>query len=405
MLWIGSLILLFLLFLYILTIIYLLNKQVVPGAYTSKGRIKLREKNFPDIESVKEYEKKLNEDPKNVELKAEILFAFLLHEEWPKLKSRQYALWFLENMPLHSINQIEGQQAILMSPTSEDDGKILKEQVISIWEKHLESKSDNLHLLLAAATCTTTLDQVFSESCWRRFQQIFPYSASALEKLANFKYFDLPREKKTSHPIPELREAFRLKKKRLNWPWSAHASSQLEQLQMKFKIIPNPICFVVLYIHAFMNPNNRPWQHAYFISGVGMMAYHVGEYEFAKKCSEQFLKLQPAAQKAHNHLPLYSTGFSLAAILALKEKNMERLSYFLDKKAEIPATSEFDFMFHDTQILIELVRDGHKDIAVRFMEKRANQGFPIAPKIQAEIDFVKSGKMPFSEEYYNRSSN
>jgi hypothetical protein len=174
----------------------------------------------------------------------------------------------------------------------------------------------------------------------------------------------------------------------------------MEMAQQKYGniLIPTFLAFVALYLSSTFNKEDRPWFDYYFVSQIGMMAYHVGDYSFAKKCADQFLLLQPQAQANHNHAPLYSTGFALAALLALKAEDFTRMHDHINHLAQYPAESQFDF-HNDVFLLIGLVREGHRELAVKYMETRA-QSPEIKQEVQPLIEFVKNGGAPFSKEYF-----
>lgn len=387
--------------LYIFGSIYLLKRERPLVAYSTKERHLGSTERFPTSESIEHFEISIDHQALSRDERTEIFYALYNHMGALPDKTLDHGLWFLKNEPLHPLNIFEGSISVMYSiKTKEADQTELIQEIVAIWKDHIEKHPGNVFYLKAAAQYSRHLDQAFSVACWKKALEISPFCATALEALASMT--DTVTSKRTyNHPLPELQEALLVFKKRLSYPWPSSASDRLEQLREKYPFFPNWACFGILYIYGLIHPQSRPWNDYYFISDLGMTAYQCGEYDLARKCSEQFLKLQPAAEKNHDHPPLFAKGFSLAAILALKDQNIDLLDKFLEKKAEDPAESEFDFM-QDEDILIELIRGGRRDLAIGFMEKRARKNGEISPAVQTEIDYVKNGGNIFSKEYFNR---
>jgi hypothetical protein len=387
---------------YIVGVFYLLKREPLEFNGDRSGKIQFEhvKQKYTSLKVYEEADLILKNDPNNLEVRAEILTAsFIDHHTYPLEKAFEHAWWFLENAPLNPIVAIEGNTPLILSGDSEDKRKEIEAKVLSTWKRHLSEHPKNIFYLRAAAN---SLKLMFNDESKKIYMQIFeeyPFCSKSLQEISRLEQWSSPHEVLYNHPTREHKKAYTLDRKRVRWPWHEFKSSKLVQLKFRYgKILfPNWLCFLTLYIEGFLNWGDRPWTDYLDVSDMGMLAYQCGEYSFAKKCAEQFLKLEPEAYEGHPHRPLYATGFNLVAMLALREENFQLLESFLDKRAEDEAESVYAF-HSDTDFLIELTRLGRSDIAANFMKKRA-RNYLTDPDIAAEIAYVENGGRIYSEEY------
>jgi hypothetical protein len=376
---------------YIALSIYLIRKEKIEGIYYNSRHEEIFPVKYPTMDAVREHEKILADDPNNIELRIEILTVRLFHHRTYDQDSMNHALWFIKNVPLHSFTRHT-------NVTVNDDE--MKRKVLDIWTQHIEKSNRSPQYLQAAANQIALFDKESAIKYLNELLSICPFSKECLQDLARIDEWKLPRGIKTTHPVPELKESIEYWTKYFSVPWSRWASSKVERIRWRHPIaFPIWYCYFLLWVISKFDKDESSWNSYYEVSHYGLSAYLYGDYDLAKKCATQFLKLQPAAEKGHNHQPLYADGFNLAAMLALRENNLSDLGRYLEKKAQDPANSEFSFLFDDTEILTELARYNRADIALDYIQKRTRGTIP-DEGTQELIDYIKGGGIPFSEEHY-----
>jgi tetratricopeptide (TPR) repeat protein len=389
---------------YVAVIIRLMASMSLDNLRLTAEQFEASEQRFPTPETAELAEAKLKENPEDIELRGALMAAYFVgHAEDTKKLSLQHALWFSENAPMHPANIIVGPSAVLNGRDYEPEAdRALSAKVKSIWKSHLEKNPNDLLLLSQTAKFFINIDNEFSLECHRNILEASPFNTESLESLAWCYTATSKAGYDSDHPIPGLVKPYKMYLRRMHYPWSNFSARRLELLRLKYSslFLPNWCCFLILYIKGILNFEDSPWNSHFDVSNVGMIAFKVGDYKTARKYARRFLKLQPAAFVVHPHRPIFATGFNLVAILGLLDNDMVKLQHFLDVKLEETIDSKFNYMFEDKELLIELVRRNQKDLAVKYMEKRA--GTRVAdPEIQEEINYVKNGGMPFSQHYYD----
>jgi hypothetical protein len=99
--------------------------------------------------------------------------------------------------------------------------------------------------------------------------------------------------------------------------------------------------------------------------------------------------------------PFLRESYTILARLALKDRDLETVKLYLDKKARNPLGTVFDFLFDDLDIIADLVKGGHQDLAVAFMRERAKESVNI-PEIELQIALVKKGEIPYADKWLKK---
>lgn len=361
-----------------------------------------RKKIITDDEELKKAQEQLLAKPDDADLRALIIFSLCEKSYTFSDTAYEHALWFIKNDNLHSINDHYTLRAVISAPDSSLGTRESKlKYAVNLWKEKLAKNPDDHSLIRLAAKFYTLIESDFSNQCWERYLDLYPFSVEAHVQLSyNIKYATFKNP--WVHPNPDLEESLEHKKTAMRRTWSASDSIRMAQIQKRLGklIFPTPICFTILFLVGLIRQNGK-WTDHYDVSDAGIVAFKCADYKYAKKCLKQFLKLYPEAFRHHNYPPIFMPGFSLGALLALYEDNLQEMHHYLSIRIKDQVDSEFSFIQEDQEIIIHLIKKGYRDIAVDYMEKRAQSVLP-NEKIQLQIDFVKNGGDPFTEEYYNR---
>ncbi|WP_413578551.1 hypothetical protein ACLVWU_08435 [Bdellovibrio sp. HCB290] len=340
-------------------------------------------------------EKVLESDAGNIELRIEVmecrLFQFSIYDQ----VSVDHALWFVRNVPLHSYTW---KTCMVIAPSG------AKDVLLKAWEEQVVNSNRHSAYLRAVARYFRFVTPDVSLPYLKELLKRSPFNKDTLQLIALREESNLPTGYEATHPFPGLRVSLYYWKRYIEMQWSSFLSEKVDQVRWRYPVLfPKWYCVILLVVISLFKKKENEWFNCYDVGVYGMSAYYFGDYELSKKCAKQFLKIQPEAEKKNNYPGIFAKGFSLVGMLALKEGDMDTLHQILNKKCQDPAETEFDFLFHDKDLLMELALKKRSDIALQFILDRL-KGREADPATIYLMDYIRGGGIPYSAEHFDLMS-
>ena len=361
-------------------------------------------KQFPTEDAIRAAEAELERSPQNLKLRISILGAHLFKfqdEAWT-IRAKKHARWLIENHPeIANAGKPETSFPFRFRDCSPEE----KHDLMILWEKKFEDTGRDRRVLSNAAHFFTNIDVKFATKCKREIAEREPLNPDELRDLARLLCFGL-KESDNQDERDEFLEPLRLYTKICSWPWTQNDYRRLESLRARFGAFlwPRPLTFMILYLRgtlarALSHRHSR--QNYILLADAATTALKAGDLASARRFADSLRSCLPEVETRVKWPPFLRESYTILARLALKDGDLETVKLYLDKKASNPLGTVFDFLFDDLDIIADLVKSGHKDIAVGFMQKRAKEAVN-QPEVELQIKLVKNGEIPYADKWLKK---
>lgn len=345
-------------------------------------------RSIPEItpEEAKDAESQLKINPDNFLLRASYLKSVFGSPDAYKNPNpyETHARWLIENKPEYIAT------AFTIAPfLGHPDKETVSRQLMNtLLEKEKRSPSS----LRTAVIFCTNLNTEFALECAEELFRIESLNPDVLDRMVRLNGFLVYEEKDTPK---KWKKTWRLTEQQLSWTWSENDYWKLQLLRSKFGkfLWPYYISYLCLYIKGRIE--NRTFgfcHHVTQLSSAGMIALNAGENAKAVVIGKHVEKEITDYEKTVKWPPFLFESFYFLARLAIQNGDVAKAKYYLAKRENFPADSEFSLIGDSAAIANILVKIGHKDLAVEHF-KNLTRTIPENAAVQKYINILNNGRL------------
>jgi hypothetical protein len=365
------------------TIAYLfLAKAKRPFSYSDKFARDIPEINAEERAAA---EKNLLEKPDDFMLRLSILKSlFAEHYSYKNPEpGMRHVRWLASNKPEYIAFPYCTTPFVML----ENKEKIVEEMIVETLKKYNFSAL----VLRSAADFCTILNTELALDCAFKLLSAESLNPEVLNKIAILKKFIAGDDHEN---IEKWRESWKFFEVYIRWPWSNLDFWKLENLKDRFGKAwwPYPLSYAALYIKGRLSYGIFGYiSHVTDLSEAGLVALNAHEFKKAKRIGKQVAKQLPQYESVCKWPPFLFDSYGFLTRLAIIDRNLDQINYYLKKRESYALDSEFGFGIART-VANHLLSAGYKELAVEHLKNLARD-LPDNTGVKKYIDIIKSDRI------------
>lgn len=354
-------------------------------------------------------EQQLRQEPGNIRLRVGLMHHYMFagdhHTDQKAREAAQaHTTWLIEHAPESPYcgNPI----ASAPFPGNQDEG--MPANLTALWQRALETTDDLVSVLSNAADFATTIDRPFAKKCAQRLFDLEPLNPSWQELLGRFYELDIGRER-TAEDQKNAQASLKYYESALAFRWDSRHYAEFRALRRSFAgfFYPAMVAPLLLRFRTRLEKQPRGKKKGFsdfqLVAKAATMAWESGDSQKAKYYSQELKELLPEAEATVTWPPFLQESYNILARMALARNDLTELKVYLAKKEKNPASSVWNFVFDDFSILADMIKAGHGDMVIEYIQRRAEKMLP-DPEIEFQIDLVRRGEVPFDRKFLPEES-